>query len=282
MLLKAVIAASSALVVLSAPLAAASNSTVPFELRGARIYVQAYVNGKGPYLFAVDTGASGVGRADRRLVEALGLKNVGEAQNSDGVNTASINVVHVDSLRLGSLEKHDVDLLSRDYNLHLKPGQAPMMGIIGRDFFKDGLLTIDYPARRLSFTGGHLRRGDPGVVAYKGSFSIPVCFRRGCYDGEVDTGSSQGLVLPKRIVGAIGGGAGEHVGAATSANTEYELYRVRVPHTIRISGVTAANQEVIYSVPATDAINIGSDFLKDYVLTIDQRHHLLRISKLKR
>ena len=57
---------------------------------------------------------------------------------------------------------------------------------------------------------------------------------------------------------------------------------MRVEQNIRISGVTAVNEQVIYSVPATDAINIGSDFLKDYVLTIDQRHQLLRISKPNR
>ncbi|MCG3005337.1 hypothetical protein KZ291_32670, partial [Escherichia coli] len=45
----------------------------PFESVDGRIYVQARVNGRAPYRFAVDTGASGIGRADMRLVSALGL-----------------------------------------------------------------------------------------------------------------------------------------------------------------------------------------------------------------
>jgi hypothetical protein len=49
-----------------------------------------------------------------------------------------------------------------------------------------------------------------------------------------------------------------------------------------VSGVTATNQKILYSDPSDDTINIGSDFLKDYVLTIDQRHQLLKISRPKR
>ena len=43
---------------------------VPFETIDGRIYVQASVDGHGPFRFAVDTGASGPGRADLSLVSA--------------------------------------------------------------------------------------------------------------------------------------------------------------------------------------------------------------------
>jgi hypothetical protein len=160
-----------------------TSSTVPFELYRGHIYVNAFVNGKGPYRFIFDTGASGMGRADQRLVSELSLRSVGQEENSDHINSAPILIVAADRLRMGTLERTHVRLLSRDYNLHRKPGEAPVMGIIGRDFFKDRVLTIDYPARTISFTGGRLRAGDPGVVAYKPSFTIPVCFAVGCFDG---------------------------------------------------------------------------------------------------
>src|SRR5690606_30108584 len=47
---------------------------VPFEVVDGRIYVQAEVDGRGPFRFAVDTGASGLGRADSSLVATLGLE----------------------------------------------------------------------------------------------------------------------------------------------------------------------------------------------------------------
>jgi len=255
---------------------------VPFELYRGHIFVQEFVYGKGPYRFAFDTGASGMGRADRRLVEELSLPRIGEVQNDDGINVGSMATVGADSLRLGSLEKRRLELQSRDYNLNRKPGEAPLMGIIGRDFFKDRLLTIDYPARKIRFSNGRLRPTDRGVVAYKPGFGIPVCFEIGCFEGKVDSGSNRSLIIPKNLVGRIPASEPVRIGSGTSANTVFELYEMRLRKPVSVSGVTATNQQILYSDPSDDTINIGSDFLKDYVLTIDQRHHLLKISRPKR
>ena len=257
------------------------SSSVPFELYRGHIFVAAFVNGKGPYRFVFDTGASGMGRADRRLVSELSLPKVGEEQNSDGINVAPIDVVSADSLRLGSFQKRRLKLLSRDYNLHRKAGEAPVMGIIGRDFYKDRLLTIDYPKRTISFSDGKLKRNDRGVVAYKPSFRIPVCFSIGCYDGKVDSGSNESIIIPKALVARISASPPVHVGSGTSANTVFEMYEMQLLDPVSVSGVTARKQKVLYSDPSDDTINIGSDFLKDYVLTIDQRHRLLKISRPK-
>jgi hypothetical protein len=257
---------------------AARPFAVPFELYKGHIYISAFVNGKGPYRFIFDTGASGMGRADRRLVSELGLQTVRQVQNSDGINTSAMIVVAADSLRVGNLDKHRVELPSRDYNIHRKAGEAPVMGLIGRDFYRDRLLTIDYPARTISFSNGRLKPKGKGVVAYKPSFAIPVCFSIGCFDGKVDSGSSRSIIITKDLVGRIPATPPTHVGSGTSANTDFELYEMTLSQPVRVSGVTAAAQKVLYSEPSDDTINVGSDFLKDYVLTIDQRHGLLRIS----
>jgi hypothetical protein len=256
--------------------------SVPFELYKGHIYVHAFVNGQGPYRFVFDTGASGIGRADTRLVKELSLRVTGQEQNSDGINVAPITMVAADSVRLGGLEKRDVILASRDYNVNRKPSEAPVMGIIGRDFFTERLLTIDYPARKIILSRGSLSARQRGVVAYKPSFSIPVCFKAGCFEGEVDSGSNRSLIIPKALVGLVEASAPVRIGSGTSANTSFELYEMQLAQPVRISGVTATNQKILYSEPSDDTINIGSDFLKDYVLTIDQRHRLLRISKPKR
>lgn len=47
--------------------------SVPFRVVDGRIYVTVKVDGKGPFVFAVDTGASGMGRADAGLVAALAI-----------------------------------------------------------------------------------------------------------------------------------------------------------------------------------------------------------------
>ena len=252
---------------------------VPFEIFGGHIFVDSYVNGKGPYRFAFDTGASGMGRADVRLVAELGLKKVGETGNSDGIKVAQIDVVDVKSLRLGSLERQNVQLLSRDYNRNRNPEHPVVMGIFGADFFTDRLLTIDYPAKMLRFGRGHLRTSAPGVVPFKDGFAIPVCFAKSCYVGKIDTGSNQSLVIPKSLVGQLSLGEPVHVGSGRRANTVSQMYEVQLKEPVRISGVTARDIKIRYADPSDDEINVGAKFLQDYVLTIDSRNRLLRIAR---
>ena len=59
---------------------------IPIRVIDGRVYVQASVNGQGPFTFAVDTGASGFGRADMKLVSKLHLKFSGERNSSDGAS----------------------------------------------------------------------------------------------------------------------------------------------------------------------------------------------------
>jgi hypothetical protein len=252
-------------------------ASVPFELSDGRIYVQASVNGRGPYRFAIDTGASGIGRADTRLAAELSLAKAGEAQNSDGVVTTSTDVVKVDTIRLGPLTIRNAVLLSRDYNRRLKPGEPPMMGIIARDFFAASTITIDYPARTIRFDAAGLDPKAAGVVAYGPSFAIPVCFGELCHSGKVDTGSNRGLVLPKEVAAKVAVGMPRLLGEAARTNSSVALYEVDLQGPVRVGAVGAAVSKALYAEPSTDTVNIGGDFLKDYVLTIDSKNQLLRI-----
>jgi hypothetical protein len=252
---------------------------VRFELLNGRIYVPVFVNGHGPYRFAVDTGASGVGRADIRLTEKEALPAAGEAANTDGIKTVSTAVVTVKSIRLGDLELQGAELLSRDYNRNLKPGAAPMMGILGRDFFKDRLLVLDYPASTIRFAKGTLASDGTNVVAFGPSLSVPVCFATGCVSGKVDTGSNRTLVVPAALVPKLKGSTPTLVGSVTRTNSDARLYEIRLAEDVRVGGVTARDQTIFYAVPSVDTVNIGSDFLKDYVLTIDQANRRLSIDR---
>jgi hypothetical protein len=139
------------------------SATVPFELYKGHIFVSAYVNGKGPYRFGFDTGASGDGRADLRLTQVLSLPTVGQSETSDGIKTATAQLVSVKSLRLGPVEKHDIQILSRDYNGR-SGNEHTIMGIIARDFVAGWLVTIDYPRRTIRRGRVRTRLLDPGLL----------------------------------------------------------------------------------------------------------------------
>ena len=80
--------------------------TLPFRLLNNHIYVQATVNGKGPYNFIVDTGGHTL--LSPRIVSEVGLKSVGAvAESGAGEKTAVSGFAHVDEIALGALRLRD-------------------------------------------------------------------------------------------------------------------------------------------------------------------------------
>ncbi len=272
---------AAALALATAPSGAtpAGGNSVPFELYKGHIFVDAFVNGEGPFLFGFDTGASGIGRADSRLTDKLSLPRAGEKANSDGIKTVSSAVIQVASLRLGDVEKRDVKLISRDYNGSRK--HHLIMGIIGRGFFADRLVAIDYPARQIRLSSGGLTSGAPGVLRYDEGFVVPICFRSSCYPAKIDTGSSRGIVVPEDIVAKLSMSTPVLLGTVGRTNSEAKLYEAKLKEPVGIGDITVTAEKILYTDPSVDFVNVGSEFLKDYVLTIDQRHHLLKISRPK-
>lgn len=244
--------------------------SVPFETVDGRIYVTAQVNGKGPFRFAVDTGASGLGRADARLVAALGLSVSGSGQSSDGVATAHVDTVSLDSLALGGLVRRDLSVITRDYNGRMSK-EAAFDGIIGREFFADGLLVIDYPNQRLTFTrAAALPQSAPGILSYQRAFRVPVTIGSVTAEGQLDTGANVAFVLPQSLFERIGGGAVIASGEGNLTNTVIKTGRATVAGPFRIGAASLADIEVRVSDRFPELL-VGAHALSKFALLIDQR-----------
>ena len=244
--------------------------SVPFETVDGRIYVTAQVNGKGPFRFAVDTGASGLGRADARLVAALGLSVSGSGQSSDGVATAHVDTVSLDSLALGGLVRRDLSVITRDYNGRMSK-EAAFDGIFGREFFADGLLVIDYPNQRLTFTrAAALPQSAPGILSYQRAFRVPVTIGSVTTEGQLDTGANVAFVLPQSLFERIGGGAVIASGEGNLTNTVIKTGRATVAGPFRIGAASLADIEVRVSDRFPELL-VGAHALSKFALLIDQR-----------
>ncbi len=243
---------------------------VPFEVVDGRVYVQAQVNGRGPFRFAVDTGASGIGRADSRLVEALGLTVVGETPNSDGVRTRTATTVRLDALALGGLVRRDVEVIARDYASRL-PEEQRFDGILGRDFFADGLLVLDYPRTRLAYgTSSAIAPDAENAVAYERPYRVPVSIGDVQVTGHLDTGANVTAVLPKALHDRIVGTAPQPVGQGQLANGAIEVGRSRIAGPIRIGPARWDNVDVRVADDFPELL-IGARLLQHHVLAIDPR-----------
>lgn len=252
--------------------------TIPFEMNMGRIYVDAFVNQRGPFRFMVDTGASGYARVDAKLVKELKLAVTGTATSSDGINRGTSETLTLDSLRVGEITRRGVAAFSRNYNAISRPGTAPIMGIIGIEFFADHLLTIDYLKSELVVSQGSLNAAEPYVMRYDREPVVP--FRIGQHEGNgfLDTGSSVELHLPLAWAKRLGIENLHDAGEGRRANTTFKMLMAESPVTIEIGGnkVTVANP--LFSESTNDII-IGARFLENHrcVITLDHRKRLVRV-----
>jgi predicted aspartyl protease len=243
---------------------------VPFQVVDGRIYVDARVNGQGPFRFAVDTGASGPGRADASLVARLGLAVTGTGETSDTVASARVGTVRLATLELGGLVRRDVEVITRDYSGKMAP-EAAFAGILGRAFFEDGLLVIDYPRRMLTFTrGAGLGPGQPGVLGYTRAFRVPVTIGGVAAEGNLDTGANVAFVLPRTLFDRVGGGTVKAAGDGTLTNTRVKTGSATMHGPFRIGDATLSDVEVRVS-EAYPELLVGAHALEHFALLIDQR-----------
>jgi len=133
-----------------------------FRLAGSDkpiILVDAKVNGKGPFNFAVDTGASGT-VISKQTAEALGVSQ-NEATPKKGHccgGEMDASLVTVKSVEVGDIKVRDIQVAIMDLSAISKAVGTNLEGIIGYNFMKDYQVIIDYPNNRISFEKAHIHQ----------------------------------------------------------------------------------------------------------------------------
>ncbi len=248
---------------------------LPMRMRGVMPAVEVFVNGEGPFLFAIDTGGQGSARLDSSLVETLGLEAVGSVQGADpsGRATRSMDVFEVESLVVGEIEFEGVRAASRDYNV--SPSLPHIDGILGYHLFSELVLTLDYPGQLVSISSVPLELPDgaQGLELLNDPDSVPVV--RASVAGleldavYLDTGKMGGFGVPLDLLEGLElAGEKRSMGRARSVTGEFEFYAADLVGDVRVGDVRVEN-------PTLDAAQIfpvaiiGSRFLSPYVLTLD-------------
>lgn len=256
---------------------------IPMQFRGPMPAIEVMVNGKGPFLFAIDTGGQGEARLDSSLVEKLGLKPNGQAGAGDGSgqNIQTLNTFEVDSIKIGDISFNKVTALSRNYNS--SPNLPKIDGILCFGLFKDYLLTLDYPEKKVLIEKGELPKTDnKNILDFDDARGIPsVELQVGGQKvkAHVDSGN---IVAPFILSSAIvekAGLASEPVvvGKARTVSSEIEIKQVRLKDSIRLGSFEFANPLVNY--PGLSDANIGSKFLSYFIITFDQKNKRLKLEK---
>ena len=272
----------------------AASVSLPFRLLNNHIYVDVSVNGKGPYTFIVDTGGHCL--ISPELVTGLGLKIVGAAPMSGaGEKTASSGFTHVADIALGSLHMRDqLGFAAPIYDPSIEGIRVD--GMVGFELFRRFAVQIDYGHHVITLT-------DPSRFDPKGAGTpTPFVFYdhlpsvQGLIDDlparfDIDTGSRSEVDItspfiaahdlraryPKGVTAVTGWGVG---GPSHS-------YVVRLPSLTLGSDMRVNNPVAGLSQDRRGSIsdpnyegNIGSGFLKHFVVTFDYAHQYMWLKPL--
>ncbi len=186
--------------------AAQPPAPVPFAFSDGHIFVDARVDGRGPYRFALDTGAGDA--LDSGVAAALGLATSGPFDIlGTGEGTVRARSTRIPSLRLGDAEIDDRPAIVFSFDdLRNAEGAANFDGLIGHALFERYVVRIDYAAQTLSLIDpAAYVRGAGTVVPFTLTDGTPVV--DGSVDGiagkfTIDTGDRGALSLTKPFVSA--------------------------------------------------------------------------------
>ncbi len=258
---------------------------LPMKSRGATPAVEVMVNGKGPFLFAIDTGAQGAARVDSSLVAQLGLKVTGQALGSDGSgrNARSLDTVKLDSIKIGDIEFREVSAITRDYNL--SPNLPKIDGILGFNLFAEYLLTLDFPAKRVRVETGELPKSNgENILNFEnpnGVAIVEIQVGSQKVKAHIDSGNMVGGFILSTAVVEKSNMASQPVmvGKARTVSNEIEIKQVRLKDTIRLGNFEFAEPTVTF--PALSDANIGASILQNFALTFDQKNKRVKLEKTK-
>ena len=252
---------------------------LPMQLCGPEPAVDVMVNGHGPLLFAIDTGATDDARVDSPLLARLNPRVTGSDRVSDGsASTRTVGTVRLDSLSIGGIEFHHVAASTRDFNTL---GLPHIDGMLTFDLFRDLLLTLNYPAQRVRLERGALPALDgAGILRLKrvhGHPAVDLTIGKERVTAEIDSGNvGEGFLFPGPLVGKLSL-ATEPVdaGTARTVTSVFALKAAQLRANIHLGAFELPQPRIVFPAPFPFA-NIGRRILYRFAVTFDQKHDRVR------
>ena len=251
--------------------------TAPLELTHGKPFVMVMVNGKGPFRFVVDTGTGAEAFVTAELADELNLPVTGHVHLSDPSKQGGqkVPLVMIQSLEVAGVVFNDV----RAARHPLSSADGNCDGLLGFELFRDYLLTLDYPNRRMTLASGSLAPdGERSVLPFRMPYGIPIVpLHVGGLEieAQIDSGGT-GLSLPEEFVSRLKFDSEPEVfGVAESISTRFELKAAKLASDIHLGSYTFTRPFVeIHS--AFPLANLGACAMQNFAFTFDQKAGLVR------
>ena len=259
-------------------------TTIPFTLSGNHIYIRATVDGK-PYAFIFDTG--GAASLSPAAEDGLALPVIGHARlggAGDKVNEAAI--VQVPEIDFGGVTYKGGAFVVLPTLAVVSPFKnVPYGGLIGREIFRQLMVTIDYANSQLTFTQ------PAAFTAPSGATEVALSMRRGAIPNipaavnghagsfDVDAGAGGSLTVTqafaqssgldkeftKTLAVEIGRGVGGPLMGTVGRGRIFQIGNLQL-HDLLVSAAGPGGG--VFAQPDLSG-NIGAEILKRFTVTLD-------------
>ncbi|MFY9985138.1 MAG: aspartyl protease family protein [Chthoniobacterales bacterium] len=265
----------------------ADGVTVPMQDMGGRPVVELRINGKGPFPFILDTGAT-MTVISEELSRQLSLSAPGDMHVvARGAGTPP-RIVAIHEVRIGNAVLEDVIAGMMPSGAFSVGGDAPR-GVLTAASFPGYLLTYDYRGKRISIKKGSLAGADSkSIFQYSEDHLLPtVPIRVAGHDTQVDldTGSPYGLTLPVKFLTELplATEPKESGKVRTGGGGEFPVSIARVHGVIEVGKYKLDAGEVSFSDarpgPGPSTGNIGYEVLRHFVVTIDSKNRRIELDQ---
>lgn len=239
--------------------------------------IEVTIGGKGPYRFAIDTGAQGHGRIRPALADELGLPKVGEVDTpAPGGTVATRPVYGASEISVGAVSFKNVDLVA----LSAVSGPAGEWdGILGNALIELLPLTLDYGNARARFGGPGLSEGLP-IRFDSGIPVLPVEIAGKVFAVPFDSGNGAGgLFLDEASAKALPL-AGEPAARGTARTGFGDIAVMEAPLAITatVGGTPLSLNAIGWPSPRPGG-NLGSKAMAGLSVTIDAKSDLALVER---
>ncbi|MGB6984485.1 MAG: aspartyl protease family protein [Candidatus Aquilonibacter sp.] len=246
--------------------------------------VSTWINGKGPYHFALDTGA-GITVITPEFARRAGLTGSGTTQATGSGGTIGVKTLVLHDVRVGKADVSDVDaaIIPLPLDFTYQGDYGTIDGIIGYSFLAHFAVTIALEKHAVTFWPPGTYRTPSGATSVRADLSdnTPVVVAQADgYSGpfKLDTGDDGDLTLTASFVAAHQFAKRYSRGVPMLfegvGGLEHGMY-VRMDR-FMLGGITLPNQLTMLSLATrgtlgagTLAGNVGDDILRRFIFTVD-------------
>lgn len=242
--------------------------------------IEAKVNGKGPFHFAVDTGFGGMMELNASVAAQLGLKAIGEVAVGDpsGKNQQTRRLLRADSVDVGQAHFGGVEVGERT-----SAARDGADGVIGLPLFASLLVTFDYPHGQFLVDMGSLPAPDGAHIhSYSNEHGVPaieIDVAGQKVKTDLDSGSPAEVSLPLAVAKSLTLiDEPRVVGHANIGGSPFDIYGASLKGDVKIGETVLTNPQLDF-IDGFPVGNLGYRFLKNFAVTYDSANHRVRFAK---